>query len=229
MTRVTVFVDYQNAYMRAREALGTSRSDPYTFGQIDPRRLGALLEAKGRVIDAARALVEVRVYRGEPDARRSPSGHAACRRQVQCWAEQVLVIPRTRPVQYRPTAWDLAGRVTSWEVREKGIDVLLAVEMAMGAMRDEYDVAVLVSEDTDLLPAVEAVIDLGKRVEVASWRAHKRRGPRLTLPKRNLWCHWLDHADFDRVRDDTDYTRPVRRTTSRDLVERAGKLPRVDE
>jgi len=22
---------------------------------------------------------------------------------------------------------------------------------------------------------------------------------------RNLWCHWLHEADYDQVRDDTDY------------------------
>ncbi len=34
-------------------------------------------------------------------------------------------------------------------------------------------------------------------------------GSRLNIPGKNLWCHWLDHTDFDHVCDDTDYTREV--------------------
>lgn len=85
-----------------------------------------------------------------------------------------------------------------------------AIDMVMGAVRDEYDVAVLVSADTDLVPAIEAVLNLGKRAEVASWRPDEGWGSRLSLPGRNLWCHWLDHADFDHVHDETDYTRRSR-------------------
>jgi len=225
---VVIFVDYQNAYMRARQSFGEPNVDRSVFGQIYPRRLGSLLVAQGRVVDQARQLTEVRVYRGEPDATRSPSGHAACQRQVGLWVAQARVMPCLRPLHYRPTAWGRNGKATAWEAREKGIDVLLAVDMVMGAMRDDYDVAVLVSADTDLLPAVEAVLDVGKRIEVTAWRPDKGWGSRLRLPGRNIWCHWLGHADFDRVRDDTDYTRPVPRTSSRDLVERAGKLPPVD-
>ncbi len=79
----------------------------------------------------------------------------------------------------------------------------------MGAVRDDFDVAVLMSADTDLVPALEAVLGLGKRVEVASWKPTKGWGSRLVLPGRNVWCHWLDRADFEHVRDDTDYTQPV--------------------
>lgn len=211
MTRIAVFIDYQNIYMRARGSFGDPSLDSYTFGQVHPRRLGLLVEARGRSGDPTRELLEVRVYRGEPHSQHSRAAHSACQRQVGRWAKQAQVVPRVRPLRYRATAWDANGRVTAWEVQEKGIDVLLAVDMVKGALRDSYDVAVLVSADTDLLPAVEAVLDDGKRVEVVSWRPDKGRGSRLGLPRHNIWCHWLDRGDFDRVRDDTDYTRPVRR------------------
>lgn len=47
---------------------------------------------------------------------------------------------------------------------EKGVDVLLAVEMIRLASEDAYDVAYLVSSDTDLVPAVEECQRLGKKV-----------------------------------------------------------------
>lgn len=209
MTRVKVFVDYQNTYMRAREGFGDPHRDPFTFGQIFPRRLGVLLSVKGEAVDPARQLEEVRVYRGEPDAKHSRVGQAACQRQIRFWDAQAAVTSVSRPLHYRPTAWDASGRPTNFEAREKGIDVLIAIEMVMGAVRDEFDVAVLMSADTDLVPALEAVVGLGKRVEVASWKPASGWGSRLVVPGRNVWCHWLDRADFDRVRDDTDYTVPV--------------------
>ncbi|MGH9185657.1 MAG: NYN domain-containing protein, partial [Acidimicrobiales bacterium] len=64
-----------------------------------------------------------------------------------------------------------------YEAREKGIDVLIALHMVMGAVRDDYDVAVLASGDSDLVPAVEMVLDLGKRCEVAAGRAMQAGTP----------------------------------------------------
>lgn len=47
---------------------------------------------------------------------------------------------------------------------EKGVDILLAVEMIRLALDGRYHVAYLVSSDTDLVPAVEECIRLGKEV-----------------------------------------------------------------
>jgi uncharacterized LabA/DUF88 family protein len=207
MTRVTVFVDYQNVYMRARQTFGDPALDVVTFGQFHPRRLGLLLTRKGETVDPRRELHEVRIYRGEPDAQRSPKTQAACQRQVRYWAAQDDVAAITRPLLYIPSAWH-GGRPSAWQAREKGIDVRIALDMAMGAVRNEFDVAVLVSADTDLVPAIEAVIEAGRRVEVASWRPDRGYGSRLSVPRRNVWCHWLGRKDFEQVSDDTDYTTP---------------------
>jgi len=47
---------------------------------------------------------------------------------------------------------------------EKGVDVRLAVEMIRFAREDKYDVAYLLSSDTDLVPAVEEVKSFKKQV-----------------------------------------------------------------
>lgn len=57
-------------------------------------------------------------------------------------------------------------------------------------------------------PALEAVLEVGKRVEVAAWSPDHGYGSRLSVPGRNVWCHWLDRSDFDEVSDETDYTKP---------------------
>jgi len=50
---------------------------------------------------------------------------------------------------------------------EKGVDVMLAVDMVTLGFKDHYDVAILVASDGDYKHAVEAVkLDLGKDVEL---------------------------------------------------------------
>jgi len=48
---------------------------------------------------------------------------------------------------------------------EKGVDVRLSVEMIRLARQGKYDTAYLLSSDTDLVPAVEEVLSLGKEVK----------------------------------------------------------------
>lgn len=207
--RLRVFIDYQNAYMRAREAFGDeSTKYDYTFGQIYPRRLGVLLRQRAEEAGKLRTLDQVRVYRGEPDAQRNPTGQAACQRQLRFWSAQQSVEVFTRPLNYRATRW-ANNKPVEWEVREKGIDVMLAVDMVMGAIRDEYDVAILMSADTDLLPAAEAVIDAGKWIEFAAWRPDVGYASHLRIDGRRTWCHHLQRKDFERLADPTDYTKPV--------------------
>jgi len=47
---------------------------------------------------------------------------------------------------------------------EKGVDVQLSVEMIRFARNDDYDVAYLLSSDSDLIPAVKEVKKIGKEV-----------------------------------------------------------------
>lgn len=47
---------------------------------------------------------------------------------------------------------------------EKGVDVRLAVEMIRFARENKYDIAYLLSSDTDLVAAVEEVQSFGKKI-----------------------------------------------------------------
>ena len=66
----------------------------------------------------------------------------------------------TRPLDYR-----------TGQPREKGIDVLLALDLAFGAANRDFDIVVLFSGDSDLLPALERAH--ARRV----WRARPLPGP----------------------------------------------------
>ena len=50
--------------------------------------------------------------------------------------------------------------------REKGIDVKIVTDLFMGAIDDKYDTAIIVSSDTDLVPAIDSLRHrLKKKVE----------------------------------------------------------------
>lgn len=196
--RVALFIDYQNVYMGAREAFFPEGAHHWC-GQVRPGRLGVKLTGVG---DDRRRLVAVRVYRGQPSQTRDTKAARAFGRQVNAWKQEVLTTPVTRPLNYRTNP-----------PREKGIDVQLAVDFVAGAIRDEYDVGIIFSGDTDLLPALELVAALkgDSAIEVAAWASDLGGSRRLRLDARRPWCHLLDLTDFNHVADDTDYTLRTRR------------------
>jgi uncharacterized LabA/DUF88 family protein len=49
--------------------------------------------------------------------------------------------------------------------REKGIDVMLTTDMIVGAVENQYDIAIVVSSDGDMIPAINWVRSRGKHVE----------------------------------------------------------------
>ena len=57
---------------------------------------------------------------------------------------------------------------------EKGVDIKLATDMLIHAFRGTYDVAILVSNDTDFVDAVQGVKDAGKNVEVVLFDPNPR-------------------------------------------------------
>ena len=196
--RVVVFVDYQNAYMGAREAFHRSAAR-YWEGQMNPHTLGRLLVEQSR---RERVLAGVRIYRGMPDSTKDPVGFGASRRQTETWSRSPKVQVITRPLRY-PSTWP------DTKPEEKGIDVSLAVDFVVMAIQGEYDVGILMSTDTDLRPALEAVFRLrAAHTEVAAWSSPLAGNRHLSIKDRRLWCHWVDANGYARVQDRRDYNRP---------------------
>lgn len=82
--------------------------------------------------------------------------------------------------------------------------MLLALDVALGAVRDDYDVAIVVSGDTDLIPAIDEALRADKWVENAIWDPGDRPARPLRTTHRRMWSHRMDRSHFERVRDDTD-------------------------
>ena len=55
---------------------------------------------------------------------------------------------------------------------EKGVDVQLAVDLLVGAYENTYDTAIILSSDTDLIPAIKKVREIGKSVEYIGFAHH---------------------------------------------------------
>jgi uncharacterized LabA/DUF88 family protein len=193
--RVAVFLDYQNVYMAARSAFFTPWA-PHVDGQAHPRRLALKLKGVG---DNDRELVAVRVYRGQPSSKHDPKGYGASDRQMALWRQQALVVPVSRPLNYRDP----------FSPKEKGIDVRIAIDFVMMAMRNQYDIGVLFSGDTDLLPALEAVVELKgpQACESAAWVPADGSSPIiLRVPGHRIRHHRPTATDYGHVADPTDDT-----------------------
>jgi len=201
--RVVVFIDYQNVYNGAREAFDLG-GDPSRYGQIDPLRLAQLIVARH---PEESHLAAVRVYRGRPDSAKQPRAYGANMRQsaAQERRGRGLVEVITRTLRY-PFDWPQSP------AQEKGIDVALAVDFVTMAGDGQYDIGVLMSTDTDLVPALEAVLKLGgrpyPRCESAAWSRSGAYSRRLYVPGKKVWCHWLKPEDYAAVEDLTDYNLP---------------------
>ncbi len=69
------------------------------------------------------------------------------------------------------------GRIVyDHKIREKGVDVQIAIDLIVGAYENAYDTAMVVSSDTDLIPAIKQVRRMGKKVEYVGFSARPSLG-----------------------------------------------------
>lgn len=74
--------------------------------------------------------------------------------------------------------------------KEKGTDVKISVDLIVGAVDDLYDTAILVSSDTDLIPAIRYIKYKNKKLEYVGFAHSSSLGiqkyanlSRLLLPE----------------------------------------------
>ena len=142
--RVMVFIDGSNLYHSLRDYFKRSDLD---FEKFYHKLVGV------------RRLVRVYYYNAVVDQTKD----------AQQYANQQRFFDKMRRLPYLEIR---LGRLIyrGWPTTppyEKGIDIKLATDMLVHAFRENYDVAILVSGDTDFADALQAVKDQGKHVEVA--------------------------------------------------------------
>ena len=80
--------------------------------------------------------------------------------------------------------------------REKGIDVKIATDLIIGALDNKYDTAILVSSDTDLVPAIDEVRKrFQKMVEYVGFSIPKNDIYEATEPTNGI----INKTDIKRV------------------------------
>jgi uncharacterized LabA/DUF88 family protein len=196
--RAAAFIDGQNLFHRARQAFG------YTHPNYDVQKLA-------RAVCAARgwSLEEVRFYTGVPDATDNLFWH-------KFWQNKLAMMGRrgvhvySRKLVYRNQSIRLPDGSTHTFLsgEEKGIDVRLALDALDLAHRDEYDVAIIFSQDQDLSELADLIRSLAKLqnrwIKIASAfpdspTVHDRRGI-----DRTDWCP-VHRATYDACIDPRDY------------------------
>lgn len=94
------------------------------------------------------------------------------------------------------------NKITYERKREKGIDVMLAMDLIIGAVEDTYDTAIIVSSDADLLPAIEWVrTKKRRRVEYVGFSIRDERNPlNSTQPLQSM----ISNTDSQRILTEKD-------------------------
>lgn len=211
--RVFVFLDWQNVYMRAREAFHDPATAPAIKGQVDPVDLAHVLsdDFARRHPDDTYELDRICIYRGAPTQQHDPKGYAAVRRQSSAWRSNRKVDLNLRDLRY-PDDW--GDPACADKPREKGVDVSLALDVVTHGLEGLYDVCIVMSADYDLVPALDYMVRRtvsrgAPVVEVAAWKGDAGTKPlRIRLDGRPLYCIWLDRQSYWGVVDDRDYTQP---------------------
>lgn len=214
--RVMVFIDGQNLYKRCYEYFGHALCHPH-------------LLARYLAGSRSPSLVAVRFYTGVPDrnvdeieARKYKNLH---RRLLTMERHGVTAI--RRPLRYH-WAWGPAhdqrkklgrpgpdsGTLEVWteayqRPQEKGIDLAIGLDVIEFAVTGSYDVAIVVSRDSDLHEIPKNLKNLQKhlprpvRIEAAVLVPDSQRGV-ITLPDFHF-THQVDRAMFELAKDETNY------------------------
>lgn len=222
LLRVVVVMDYQNVHLTAHDLFIPDQ--PRWQALISPMRFArtAVDRRNSNQHDGHPhgQLAAVHAFRGLPHADYEPDQHRRATAQADHWRREGAIV-ELRDLKYdyprqadgRP-ATDIHGRKTPiLPGREKGVDVLVALTCLRQAQRNDVDVVILASRDTDLVPVLDTLLDMRQedpataKIETVSWynRDHRNRGSLQPSNGRRVWNTNMDHACFEASLDPNDY------------------------
>ena len=193
LPRVVAFFDGQNLYRCVMAAFG------YTYPNYDPTKLSQLICAKHNW-----QLESVRFYTGIPKPQDMPFWN-------NFWVNKLANLGRQKVIVYKRYLKKRETKTPSGVVTyfvEKGIDVRLSIDIIRMALKGEYDIALIFSQDQDLSEAADEIRNISKErgisIKIASAFPHNpdpsyRRGINKTD-----W-HTISKIEYDSCRDPVDY------------------------
>jgi uncharacterized LabA/DUF88 family protein len=141
MSKVMVFIDGMNARCRLEECKWV---EDYDVSHLAERLAGN------------RTLSGVYYYITTPNRKQlGNEGYSKARRYIDAVEKQSMVLVKKGYMVDREGIWE-----------EKMVDVLIASDMVYLAAKNEYDTAILVTADNDLVPAIQRVKNLNHKVEL---------------------------------------------------------------
>ena len=192
-----VFIDGQNLYHSARDAWQANpmdRASSYAWPSYDVEKIAGALVGR----ETGRILSQIRFYTGVPSRSGNPYWH-------DFWSNKLRYLARRGIYVYQ-------GKVNRGG-QEKGVDVSLALDLVQATHERRYDVAIIVSQDSDFSPAVS----LAKRIAASQNRTLVFEsafpvGPGSASRRGIHGTNWvrIDRAMYDACLDPRDY-RPARR------------------
>ena len=194
--RTIVFIDGQNLYHGAKDAwrplppVGPSK---YSYPSYDVEKLAEVLVARvpGRVLS------QIRFYTGVPD----PNLGDTEKLWHSFWTSKLRYL-KSRGIEI------YKGRINHGQ--EKGVDVSIAIDLVRLTYEEQYEVAIIVSQDWDFGPAIRLANVIAENQSrnlifescfPYGPRSHSNRG----IPG-TAWIQ-IDQATYDACYDPRDYRR----------------------
>ena len=144
-----LFIDSSNFYFHSKKLLKT------TSLKFNWASLITALYKKCINDDTDTKLIMAYYYAGIPDPRVDNDGY----KKQKKFLNAISSIPYVKV----KTGYVLRNKITGQNM-EKGVDTMIAVDMVFKAMKDDYDIAILVSADGDFQYSIDIVQEVGKEV-----------------------------------------------------------------
>ena len=182
--------DGQNLYFLAKNLWAHLGSSPYTYPSYDVEKVAQTLVSNV----PRRNLTQTRFYTGVPNSNVNPFWHGF-------WTNKIRYL-KSRGVEV------YSGRVNQ-SGQEKGVDVSLAIDLVRLTYEQQYDAAIIVSQDWDFGPAVKLARQIGtsqaRALSFESCFPYKTGG---TVNARGIpgttWIH-IERSTYDSWHDPRNY------------------------
>ena len=190
--RVVAFFDCQNLFKFSRNLWG------YSYPNFDPIKLAQTITVK--YSDDQWKLEKINLYTGLHARTRNPEWH-------EFWNRKLL---NHKTADTRVSYFTTPLRYANGIPREKGVDIRIALDLVRMARKNEYDVALLFSQDNDFAEVAQEIREIsteyGRWIKIVSAYPYES-GFDLRGVDRTDWIP-IPRVDYDACIDRTDYRYP---------------------
>ena len=198
--RVVAFIDGQNLFHSVKSAFG------YSYPNYDVGKLCGAICAR----EAGWVLKQTRFYTGVPKETDNKTWHLFWKKKLSVMGRLPGIFICTRELKYRLLRFrDTAGAEhTGFAGVEKGIDVRIALDIIHLAHKQEFDVALVFSQDQDLSEVALEIINISEEqdrwIKVASAYPISPVYTNARGINRTTWIQF-DKAQYDACIDPKPY------------------------